>query len=91
MKTGKNRKKKRFHRKFKDNLGLRDELTAKIAKPFPIMSAEEYEEVRDYEELVTEFSYNKKDVKKFEKETGKHAIWRGKVTKGFKDWVAKQG
>lgn len=25
-------------------------------------------------------------MKEFEQETGKHAIWRGKQTKGYKNW-----
>ncbi|MBD3312616.1 hypothetical protein GF352_04150 [archaeon] len=29
-------------------------------------------------------------MKKFEKETGKNAIWQGKVTKNFKDWKKEQ-
>ena len=29
---------------------------------------------------------NTKEMKKYEKETGKKAIWRGKVTESFRKW-----
>lgn len=29
-------------------------------------------------------------IKQFEKETGKHAIWRGKITKGYEQWKKKR-
>lgn len=31
--------------------------------------------------------YTEKDVKKFQKDTSKHAIWHGKPTRAFKDWL----
>jgi len=36
-------------------------------------------------------SEDKKLMEKFEAITGKHAIWRGKTTKGYLDWKKKQG
>lgn len=30
-------------------------------------------------------------MEKFTAETGKHAIWRGKITKGYLEWKEKQG
>ena len=35
-------------------------------------------------------SKDKELMKRFEAETGKNAIWRGKITKGFLDWKKKQ-
>lgn len=46
----------------------------------------EVEEGEDEEKL----EYTEKDVKKFQKDTSKHAIWRGKTTKAFKDWLRKK-
>jgi V8-like Glu-specific endopeptidase len=36
-------------------------------------------------------SQDKKLMEKFKAETGKNAIWHGKITKGFLDWKKKQG
>src|SRR4030042_3180062 len=33
-----------------------------------------------------EEKYNEKEIKKYEEETGKKAIWRGKITDSFKKW-----
>ncbi|MHA1687824.1 MAG: hypothetical protein ACTSUN_00550 [Promethearchaeota archaeon] len=34
--------------------------------------------------------YYEEDIKKFEKETGKKAVWRGKITQTFRDWLKEQ-
>ena len=34
--------------------------------------------------------YTEKDVKKFQKDTSKHAIWHGKPTRAFKDWLREK-
>jgi len=34
--------------------------------------------------------YTEKEVNKFQKETSKHAIWHGKPTKAFKDWLREK-
>jgi len=36
------------------------------------------------------FSFTDFDVEDFEKKTNKNAIWRGKVTKQFKNWHANK-
>jgi hypothetical protein len=48
--------------------------------------------VKEVKEDITEeenVSYSKELTSKYEKENpGKHAIWRGNYTKGFKQWAA---
>jgi len=48
----------------------------------------------DTEEEITakniEFDYNEKDIKEFENNHPKKAIWHGKPTKLFKDWLIKK-
>ena len=46
----------------------------------------EVEEGEDEEEL----EYTENDVKKFQKDTSKHAIWHGKPTIAFKDWLKEK-
>ncbi len=46
----------------------------------------EAEEGLDEEKL----EYTEKDVKKFQKDTFKHAIWHEKPTKAFKDWLREK-
>ena len=49
-------------------------------------SEKEVEEELDEEEV----EYTEKDVNKFQKDTSKHAIWHGKPTKAFKDWLREK-
>ena len=46
----------------------------------------EVEEGLDKERL----EYTEKEVNKFQKETSKHAIWHGKPTKAFKEWLREK-
>jgi Arc/MetJ-type ribon-helix-helix transcriptional regulator len=42
------------------------------------------------EKKEKKLEYTEKDIKKYQKETGKNAIWRGKLTKGYKEWLNKK-
>ena len=55
------------------------------------------EKEEDYGEIEVEegqdekiLEYTEKEVNKFQKETSKHAIWHGKPTKAFKDWLREK-
>ncbi len=52
---------------------------------------EDYGEKEVEEGLDEEIlEYTEKEVNKFQKETSKHAIWHGKPTKAFKDWLREK-
>ena len=65
--------------------GEKYELTLDLEK-------EEAELEKEVEEGLEEeiLEYTEKNVNKFQKETSKHAIWHGKPTKAFKDWLSEQ-
>ena len=65
--------------------GEKYELTLDLEK-------EEAELEKEVEEGLDEeiLEYTEKNVNKFQKETSKHAIWHGKPTKAFKDWLSEQ-
>jgi len=55
------------------------------------------ENEEDYGEIEVEegqdekiLEYTEKEVNKFQKETSKHAIWHGKPTKAFKEWLREK-
>ncbi len=48
----------------------------------------EYSLEKEKVELIDK--YYEEDLKRFKKETGKNAIWRGKITQAFKDWLREQ-
>jgi Arc/MetJ-type ribon-helix-helix transcriptional regulator len=55
------------------------------------------EKEEDYGEIEVEegqdekiLEYTEKEVNKFQKETSKHAIWHGKPTKVFKEWLREK-
>jgi len=55
------------------------------------------EKEEDYGEIEVEegqdekiLEYTEKEVNKFQKETSKHAIWHGKPTKAFKEWLREK-
>ena len=58
------------------------------------LDLEEEETVSEKEVLEEldeeEVEYTEKDVNKFQKDTSKHAIWHGKQTKAFKDWLREK-
>ena len=52
---------------------------------------EDYGEKEAEEGLDEEIlKYTEKEVNKFQKETSKHAIWHGKPTKAFKEWLREK-
>ena len=58
-----------------------------------IMSALEEVTGEKYElslDLEKEEEYDEKEVNKFQKETSKHAVWHGKPTKAFKEWLREK-
>jgi len=65
--------------------GEKYELTLDLEKE------EDYGEKEVEEGLDEEIlEYTEKEVNKFQKETSKHAIWHGKPTKAFKNWLREK-
>ena len=56
------------------------------------LEEEETDSEKEVEEELAEeeVEYTEKDVNKFQKDTSKHAIWHGKPTKAFKDWLREK-
>ena len=41
-------------------------------------------------ETEKEIEYTEEDIRRCEEETSKHALWHGKITKAFKEWLLEQ-
>ena len=47
-------------------------------------------EEKDTNKDKPELDYNEEDIEEFEKDHPKKAIWHGKPTKAFNDWLRKR-
>jgi ribulose 1,5-bisphosphate carboxylase large subunit-like protein len=65
--------------------GEKYEISIDLGKEDEEFSKEILEEKKE-----KKLEYTEKDIKKYQKETGKNAIWRGKLTKGYKEWLNKK-